>query len=115
MSELSDLKEKIRIQNDKIDKITQEEKSEQTILSDELSKEIQKFKECLSRVQKINPINSSNPLAIGFDAKIQEFSRLIDQNKEKIKKNNESVPELLRKKKENDEFSKNSLEKKKCG
>ena len=113
MSELSDLKEKIRIQKEKIDKITQEERSEQTILSDELSKEIQKFKECLSRVQKINPINSSNPLAIGFDAKIQEFQRLMDQNNEKIKKNNESVPELLRKKKENDEFFKKFIGEKK--
>ena len=85
MSELNDLKNKIQIQNKKIEEITKKSLEEQEDLSNLLSNEIQTFKECLSRVQKINPYSSTNPLAIGLESKIQEFVRSIEQNNEKIK------------------------------
>jgi len=113
MSELNDLKNKIQIQNKKIEEITKKSLEEQEDLSNLLSNEIQKFKECLSRVQKINPYSSTNPLAIGLESKIQEFVRSIEQNNEKIKKNNENIPEIQRKKKENDDFFKKFIGEKK--
>ena len=113
MSELNDLKNKIQIQNQKIEEITKKSLEEQEDLSNLLSNEIQTFKECLSRVQKINPYSSTNPLAIGLESKIQEFVRSIEQNNEKIKKNNENIPEIQRKKKENDDFFKKFIGEKK--
>ena len=113
MSELNDLKNKIQIQNKNIEEITKKSLEEQEDLSNLLSNEIQKFKECLSRVQKINPYSSTNPLAIGLESKIQEFVRSIEQNNEKIKKNNENIPEIQRKKKENDDFFKKFIGEKK--
>ena len=113
MSELNDLKNKIQIQNKKIEEITKKSLEEQEDLSNLLSNEIQTFKECLSRVQKINPYSSTNPLAIGLESKIQEFVRSIEQNNEKIKKNNENIPEIQRKKKENDDFFKKFIGEKK--
>ena len=113
MSELNDLKNKIQIQNKNIEEITKKSLEEQEDLSNLLSNEIQTFKECLSRVQKINPYSSTNPLAIGLESKIQEFVRSIEQNNEKIKKNNENIPEIQRKKKENDDFFKKFIGEKK--
>ena len=113
MSELNDLKNKIQIQNKNIEEITKKSLKEQEDLSNLLSNEIQTFKECLSRVQKINPYSSTNPLAIGLESKIQEFVRSIEQNNEKIKKNNENIPEIQRKKKENDDFFKKFIGEKK--
>ena len=113
MSELNDLKNKIQIQNKNIEDITKKSLKEQEDLSNLLSNEIQTFKECLSRVQKINPYSSTNPLAIGLESKIQEFVRSIEQNNEKIKKNNENIPEIQRKKKENDDFFKKFIGEKK--
>ena len=113
MSELNDLKNKIQIQNKNIEEITKKSLKEQEELSNLLSNEIQTFKECLSRVQKINPYSSTNPLAIGLESKIQEFVRSIEQNNEKIKKNNENIPEIQRKKKENDDFFKKFIGEKK--
>ncbi len=113
MSEIDELKNKIKNQNQKIKEITEKALEEQNNLSSQLSSEIQSFQECLSRVQKINPISSSNPLAIGLESKIQEFQRLIEQNNEKIKKNNETLPEIQRKKKENDDFFKKFIGEKK--
>ena len=113
MSEIDVLKDKIKNQNKKINDITQNALKEQENLSNLLSTEIETFEECLSRVQKINPYSSTNPLEIGLESKIQEFQRLIEQNNEKIKKNNENLPELQKKKKENDDFFKKFIGEKK--
>ncbi len=113
MSEIDVLKDKIKNQNKKINDITQNALKDQENLSNLLSTEIETFEECLSRVQKINPYSSTNPLEIGLESKIQEFQRLIEQNNEKIKKNNENLPELQKKKKENDDFFKKFIGEKK--
>ena len=43
------------------------------------------------------------PIAEGVDIKIQEFTRNTNQNEERIKKIQEGIPDIQRKKKENDE------------
>jgi hypothetical protein len=49
----------------------------------------------------------------GVENKIQEFSRITNQNEERIKKINEGIPEIQRKKKENDDFFKKLVGEKK--
>ncbi len=49
----------------------------------------------------------------GVENKIQEFSRITNQNEERIKKINEGIPEIQRKKKENDDFFKKFVGEKK--
>ena len=49
----------------------------------------------------------------GVENKIQEFSRITNQNEERIKKINEGIPEIQRKKKENDDFFKKFIGEKK--
>ena len=51
----------------------------------------------------------------GVENKIQEFSRITNQNEERIKKINEGIPEIQRKKKENDDFFKKFVGEKKFG
>ena len=46
------------------------------------------------------------PIAEGVDIKIQEFTRNTNQNEERIKKIQEGIPDIQRKKKENDDFFK---------
>ena len=53
------------------------------------------------------------PIAEGVENKIQEFSRITNQNEERIKKINEGIPEIQRKKKENDDFFKKFIGEKK--
>ena len=53
------------------------------------------------------------PIAEGVDIKIQEFTRNTNQNEERIKKINEGIPEIQRKKKENDDFFKKFIGEKK--
>ena len=53
------------------------------------------------------------PLNIGVENKLNEFSRTTNQNEERIKKINEGIPEIQRKKKENDDFFKKFVGEKK--
>ena len=53
------------------------------------------------------------PLNIGVENKLNEFSRTTNQNEERIKKINEGIPEIQRKKKENDDFFKKFIGEKK--
>ncbi len=53
------------------------------------------------------------PLNIGVENKLDEFSRTTNQNEERIKKINEGIPEIQRKKKENDDFFKKFVGEKK--
>ena len=48
----------------------------------------------------------AEPLFAGVDSKISEFSRVTNQNNDRIKKLSEGIPEIQRKKKENDDFFK---------
>ena len=49
----------------------------------------------------------------GVENKIKDFSRITNQNEERIKKINEGIPEIQRKKKENDDFFKKFIGEKK--
>ena len=53
------------------------------------------------------------PIAEGVDIKIQEFTRNTNQNEERIKKIQEGIPDIQRKKKENDDFFKKFIGEKK--
>ena len=53
------------------------------------------------------------PIAEGVDIKIQEFTRNTNQNEERIKKIQEGIPDIQRKKKENDDFFKKFVGEKK--
>ena len=95
MSEIDVLKDKIKNQNKKINDITQNALKEQENLSNLLSTEIETFEECLSRVQKINPYSSTNPLEIGLESKIQEFQRLIEQNNGNYDEKEKKIQNLI--------------------
>ena len=55
----------------------------------------------------------AEPLFAGVDSKISEFSRVTNQNNDRIKKLSEGIPEIQRKKKENDDFFKKFIGEKK--
>ena len=79
--------------------------------TEELQKALEKEMEVLtSNLKKIKNIsihnNNDNPIINGLEHKISEFKRLIESNNIQIKKNNESLPEIQRKKKENEDFFK---------
>ncbi len=63
-----------------------------------------KFIKNLKLLNDINPKKFKNPLIFGLSRKISEFNMKIAQNEETIKKNNEEIPDILRKKKESEEF-----------
>ena len=102
--EYTDLKSKITSQNDEIKSLTEDHKTQMESLYLQISSEFSNFEKILNRLSQINPHISNNPLAIGVNSKIDEFNRLISNNNMIIKKNKESIPDLQRKKKENDDF-----------
>ena len=105
MSEqLNNLKSKISTQNENIKSLTENHKNQMDQIYNEISLELKNFEQILARISKINPHSSSNPLAIGVNSKIDEFNRLISNNNMIIKKNKENIPDIQRKKKENDDF-----------
>ena len=97
--QLNNLKSKISSQNENIKNLNQMDK-----IYNEISLELKNFEQILNRISLINPHSSTNPLAIGVNSKIDEFNRLIQNNNIIIKKNKENIPEIQRKKKENDDF-----------
>ena len=63
-----------------------------------------KFIQNLKLLNEISPQKYKNPLIFGLSRKISEFNKKIAQNDEAIKKNREEIPDILRKKKESEEF-----------
>jgi hypothetical protein len=102
--QLNNLKSKISSQNENIKNLTENHKNQMDKIYDEISLELKNFEQILTRISLINPHSSTNPLAIGVNSKIDEFNRLIQNNNIIIKKNKENIPEIQRKKKENDDF-----------
>ena len=100
----NNLKSKISAQNENIKNLTENHKNQIDQIYNEISLEFKNFEQILARISQINPHSSSNPLAIGVNSKIDEFNRLISNNNMIIKKNKESIPDIQRKKKENDDF-----------
>ena len=102
--QLNNLKSKISSQNENIKNLTENHKNQMDKIYNEISLELKNFEQILNRISLINPHSSTNPLAIGVNSKIDEFNRLIQNNNIIIKKNKENIPEIQRKKKENDDF-----------
>ena len=102
--QLNNLKSKISSQNENIKNLTENHKNQMDKIYKEISLELKNFEQILNRISLINPHPSTNPLAIGVNSKIDEFNRLIQNNNIIIKKNKENIPEIQRKKKENDDF-----------
>ena len=99
---MEDLNQKIETQNKQIEEIIEQEKSTQEKISQQIDEEMSKFIQNLKKLNDINP--NTNPLIFGFSSKISEFKKKIAQNEEIIRKNKEEIPDILRKKKESEEF-----------
>lgn len=104
--ELYSLNSKIKEQNKKLVQSSCEHQEEIEKLNTELDKAISNLEENLSRLKEVEPHRQDNPLAVGLEHKIAEFKRVTEANNEKIKKNLDTLPEIQRKKKENDDFFK---------
>ena len=101
---MEQLSQKIEEQNKTIDKIISQEKSNQEKLVKQIDEEVSNLSKYISELNKLNPPKFKNPLALGLTSKIDEFNNIISQNEAKIKENKEKIPEIERKKKENDDF-----------
>ena len=99
---MENLNQKIESQNKQIEEIIEQEKSTQEKISQQIDEEMSKFIQNLKKLNDINP--NTNPLIFGFSSKISEFKKKIAQNEEIIRKNKEEIPDILRKKKESEEF-----------
>ena len=103
-SNMEHLNEKIEEQNKRIQEIINEEKLIQDQISTQIDQEMSKLIQSIKDLNQINSQKVNNPLMFGLSHKISEFNTKIAQNTEKIKKNKEEIPDILRKKKESDEF-----------
>ncbi len=98
------LNQKIEAQNKQVEEIIKKEKINQEKISKEIDEEMSKFANQLKLLNDINPKKLKNPLMFGLSRKISEFNMKIAKNEEAIKKNKEDIPDILRKKKESEEF-----------
>ena len=101
---MEDLNQKIEEQNKQVEEIINQEKATQEQISKQIDSEMSKFIQNLKLLNDISPQKCKNPLMFGLSKKISEFNKKIAQNEEAIKKNKEEIPEILRKKKESEEF-----------
>ena len=98
------LSTKIYEQNKHIHEIIEEEKNNQEEISRQIDEEMAKLIQNIKNLNNINPQKINNPIMFGLSQKISEFNIKIAKNTEKIRKNKEEIPEILRKKKESDDF-----------
>ena len=101
---MEDLNQKIEAQNKQVEEIISQEKATQEQISKQIDNEMSKFIQNLKLLNDISPQKYKNPLMFGLSRKISEFNKKIAQNEEAIKKNKEEIPDILRKKKESEEF-----------
>ena len=85
------------------------------IINQELDDVIKKGVECIHNIEKSfsNGNNGGKYNTNELDSKVLGFKRETDSNDDKIKKINDSIPDLQRKKKENEEFFKKYMGEKK--
>ena len=101
---MEELNQKIEAQNKQVEEIISKEKINQENISRQIDEEMSKFIDKLKELNDISPKKFKNPLMFGLSRKISEFNMKIAKNEEAIKKNKEEIPEILRKKKESEEF-----------
>ena len=98
------LNQKIEDQNRNIQEIIEEEKHSQEEISRLIDEEMNKLVQNIKNLDEINSKKLNNPIMFGLSQKISEFNMKIAQNTEKIRRNKEEIPEILRKKKESEDF-----------
>ena len=98
------LNQKIEDQNRNIQEIIEEEKHSQEEISRLIDEEMNKLVQNIKNLDEINSKKLNNPIMFGLSQKITELNMKINKNTEKIRKNKEEIPEILRKKKESDDF-----------
>ena len=98
------LNKKLENQNKNIQELIDQEKLTQEDLSHQIDEEMSKLIQNIKNLNNINPQKLNNPIMFGLSQKISEFNMKIAQNSEKIRKNKEEIPEILRKKKESEDF-----------
>ena len=101
---MENLNQKIEDQNRNIQEIIEEEKHSQEEISRLIDEEMNKLVQNIKNLDEINSKKLNNPIMFGLSQKITELNMKINQNTEKIRKNKEEIPEILRKKKESDDF-----------
>ena len=98
------LNKKLEDQNKQIQEIIDQEKLAQEDLSHQIDEEMSKLIQNIKNLNNINSQKINNPIMFGLSQKISEFNMKIAQNAEKIRRNKEEIPEILRKKKESEDF-----------
>ena len=98
------LNQKLVEQNKQIQEIIAAEKISQENLSKQIDEEMSKLIQNIKNLNSINSQKLNNPIMFGLSQKISEFNMKIAQNTERIRKNKEEIPEILRKKKESEDF-----------
>ena len=98
------LNKKLENQNKNIQELIDQEKLTQEDLSHQIDEEMSKLIQNIKNLNNINSQKINNPIMFGLSQKISEFNMKIAQNAEKIRRNKEEIPEILRKKKESEDF-----------
>ena len=98
------LNKKLENQNKNIQELIDQEKLTQEDLSHQIDEEMSKLIQNIKNLNNINPQKLNNPIMFDLTQKISEFNMKIAQNSEKIRRNKEEIPEILRKKKESEDF-----------
>jgi len=98
------LNKKLENQNKNIQELIDQEKLTQEDLSHQIDEEMSKLIQNIKNLNNINPQKLNNPIMFGLSQKISEFNMKVAQNAEKIRRNKEEIPEILRKKKESEDF-----------
>ena len=98
------LNKKLKDQNKLINQIIEDEKLSQEKLSKQIDEEMSKLIQNIKNLNNIDTQKINNPVIFSVSQKISEFNMKIAEKTEKIKKNKEEIPEILRKKKESEDF-----------
>ena len=101
---MTELNNKIINQNIQVQNLIDNEKKNLDNISLQIDQEMENLKNNLQKLNTLNPQTMKNPLISGVSLKISEFKSKIAKNEEIIKKNKEEIPDILRKKKESEEF-----------
>jgi len=101
---MDELNKKIENQNQKVQEIIEQEKINQENLSKQIDEEMSKFIQNIKLLNDLNPKKINNPLKFGLSKKMSELNKKYTSNQNEIKKNKDEIPDILRKKKESEEF-----------
>ena len=107
------LNDKIKNQNIQVQNLIDNEEKNLDNISLQIDQEMEKIVNNLKELKNLNPLRMKNPLINGLSFKISEFNSKIAKNEEIIKKNKDEIPDILRKKKESEEFFKKFMGEKK--